>query len=104
LPLGRIARQHTLSPEDTRLPDDVVLAREDFKPMAAVLEEHMTGRQFAVGDTVTVADFVLAYTLDWANEVQLLDGFPRLQAYMEHMYARPHAPLRIAAALASINA
>ena len=103
-PLWRIARHTSLYPETKRLPADVMLAREDFKPMAAVLAEHMTGRQFAVGDTVTIADFVLAYTLDWANEVQLLDGFPQLQAYMERMYARPHAPLRIAAALASINA
>jgi glutathione S-transferase len=103
-PLWRIARHTNLYPEAKWLPDDVVLAREDFKPMAAVLEEHLKGRQFAVGDTVTVADFVLAYTLDWANEVQLLDGFPRLQAYMERMYARPHAPLRIAEAFASINA
>ena len=103
-PLWRIARHTSLYPETKRLPADVMLAREDFKPMAAVLAEHMTGRQFAVGDTVTIADFVLAYTLDWANEVQLLDGFPQLQAYMERMYAWPHAPLRIAAALASIYA
>jgi glutathione S-transferase len=74
------------------------------KHIFPVLDEHMKGRQFAVGDAVTVADFVLAYTLDWANEVQLLDGFPRLQAYMERMYARPHAPLRIAKAFASLNA
>ncbi len=103
-PLWRIARHTNLYPEAKRLPEDVVLACEDFKPMAAVLDEHLKGRQFAVGDAVTVADFVLAYTLDWANEVQLLDGFPRLQAYMEHMYARPHAPLRIAKAFASLNA
>jgi glutathione S-transferase len=103
-PLWRIARNTSLYPEAKRLPDDVALAREDFKPMAAVLDEHMKGREFVVGDKVTVADFVTAYTLDWANEVQLLDGFPRLGTYMERMYARPHAPMRIAKALASIAA
>jgi glutathione S-transferase len=102
-PLWRIARHTTLYSEDRRLPGDVVLAREDFNHEADVLEEHMKGRQFVLGERVTVADFVLAYTLDWANEVQLLSGFPQLQAYMERMYARPHAPLRIAEALASIN-
>jgi glutathione S-transferase len=40
--------------------------------MAAVLERHMKDREFVVGDEVTVADFVTAYTLDWANEVRLL--------------------------------
>jgi glutathione S-transferase len=82
----------------------VALAREEFKAMAAVLERHMQGRQFVVGDSVTVADLVLAYTLDWANEFEVLDGFPRLRTYMERMYARPTAPPRIAVALASVKA
>jgi glutathione S-transferase len=86
------------------LPGDVVLAREDFAPMAQVLDEHMRGRRFVVGDAVTVADFVLAYTLDWANEVHLLESFPGLRAYMERMYERPHAPMRIAKAFASLTA
>jgi glutathione S-transferase len=103
-PLWRISRHTALYHEDRRLPGEVVVAREDFKPMAAVLEEHMKDRQFLVGDKATVADFVLAYTLDWANEVQLLDAFPQLKAYIERMYARPDAPMRIAKALASINA
>jgi glutathione S-transferase len=38
------------------------------------------------------------------NEVRLLDGFPPLRAYMERMYARPHAPLRIAEAFARMKA
>ncbi len=103
-PLWRIARHTFLYPEDRRLPADMALAREDFEPMARVLEEHMKDRQFVVGESVTVADFVLAYTLDWANEESLLDGFPRAQAYMERMYARPKAPSRIAEAFASIHA
>jgi glutathione S-transferase len=103
-PLWRIARQTSLYPEERRLPADVALAREDFAPMARVLEEHMNRRRFVVGDSVTVGDFVLAYTLDWANEAGLLEGFPNLQAYVARMYARPHAPLRIAQAFASSNA
>jgi glutathione S-transferase len=103
-PLWRIARQTSGYPEDRRIPGDVVLAREDFKSVAGVLDEHLKTRQFVLGKAVTVADFVIAYTLDWANEVQLLDGFPHLQAYMAKMYARPHAAPRIATALASVMA
>jgi glutathione S-transferase len=103
-PLWRIARHTALYPEDRRLPADVVLASEDFRAMADVLEQHMQQRPFVTGDRVTVADFVLAYTLDWANEVKLLDGFPKLSAYMERMYARPRAAPRIAAAFASLDA
>jgi glutathione S-transferase len=103
-PLWRIARHTNLYPKDKRLADELPLARQDFKDMAAVLDTHMKGRQFLVGDRASVADFVMAYTLDWANEVHLLGGFPGLQTYLEGMYARPNAPPRIAAALASIDA
>jgi glutathione S-transferase len=72
--------------------------------MVAVMEDHLRGCQFIMGNTMTVADFVCAYTLDWANELQLLDRCPQLLQYLERMYARPNTPLRIAAAIASINA
>jgi glutathione S-transferase len=71
---------------------------------ASVLESHMQQRELIVGDSVTVADFVTAYTLDWGNESHLLDGFPELLAYMQRMYARPRAPMRIAQAFASVKA
>ncbi len=102
-PLWRIARNTVLYPEERRLPADVVLASQEFKAMASVLEEHMQRRQFIVGDNVTVADFVMAYTLDWANEDQLLDDCPQLLTYMKRMYARPNAPTRIAEAFAAIK-
>jgi glutathione S-transferase len=102
-PLWRISRHTALYPEHLRLPAEVSLARQDFVDMAAVLEGHMRGRRFAVGDDFTVADIVGAYTLDWANEVGLLGACPTLLEYLERMYARPNAAPRIAAALASIQ-
>jgi glutathione S-transferase len=102
-PLWRIARHTFIYPEELRLPAEIPLARQDFTSMAVVLENHLLDRQFVVGEHVTVADFVLAYTLDWANEVQLLATFPTLVDYMERMYKRPKASGRIAAALASLN-
>ena len=102
-PLWRITRHTNLYPESERLPAEVTIAARDFREMAAVLEQHMQSREYVATDRVTVADFVTAYTLDWANEVKLLDESPRLRAYMERMYARPKAPLRIAAAFAQIG-
>jgi glutathione S-transferase len=103
-PLWRIAKHTVIYPEDKRLPADIDLAREEFTAMARVAEAHMDGRDYVVGDKVSVADFVLAYTLDWANEVGLLEEFPRLRRYFERLYQRPQAPMRIAAAFASIRA
>jgi glutathione S-transferase len=102
-PLWRISRHTALYPEEQRLPGDVILASGEFKEMASVLEKHMQGRQFVAGDSVSVADFVMAYTLDWGNEYKLLDDCPQLLAYMKRMYARPHAPPRIAEAFAAIS-
>ena len=102
-PLWRIAKHKFLYPEDKRLPEDIALAREEFAAMAAVLDRHMDGRAFIVGDNITVADCVTAYVLDWGNENGLIDSFPNLKAYLERMYARPRAPQRIAEAVASLQ-
>jgi glutathione S-transferase len=102
-PLWRMARHTALYPEADRLPADIALARRDFREMAAVLDRHLAQRSFVVGERLTAADLVTAYTLDWANEERLLGDFPRLAAYLERMYARPHAPLRIAQAFASLG-
>lgn len=103
-PLWRIARHTFLYPEAKRLPADIDLARDDFRQMAAILDSHMQGRCYIVGDSVTAADCVTAYLMDWANEENLLGGFPQLRAYMDRMYARPEAPPRIAQELAAIQA
>lgn len=103
-PLWRITRHTVLYPEEKRLPAEVALARDDFLAMAKVLDRHMVEREFVVGDGVTVADFVLAYTLDWAQMVDLLGEFPRLEGYMLRMYDRPRAAMRIKDAFATIKA
>jgi len=103
-PLWHIAKHTRLYPEAKRLPADIDLAKEEFLAMAAILETHLDGRRFIVGDRVTVADCVTAYLIDWANEIHLIDGFARIGAYLERMYARPTAPQRIAEARKEIRA
>jgi glutathione S-transferase len=102
-PLWRISKHTMLYDEDKRLPADITLAKGEFVAMAAVLERHMAGRTFIVGDTMTVADCVTAYVLDWGNEIELLDDCPNLRAYLARMYARPKAPQRIAEAFAGLQ-
>ncbi|OZI80025.1 glutathione S-transferase [Bordetella genomosp. 2] len=101
-PLWRIARHSFVYPEAKRLPADIPLAREEFLEMAAVLDQHMEGREFIAGERISIADCVTAYVLDWGNENGLVAGFANLAAYLERMYARPKAPQRIAAAMASL--
>jgi len=102
-PLWRIAKHSSLYPQEKRIPEEIDLAREDFLAIAGVAEQHLSTREYLVGNSATVADFVLAYTLDWANVVGLLETFPHLHAYMERMYLRPKAPMRIVEALRQVG-
>ena len=95
-PLWRITRHTFIYPPEKRSPADIELAREDFTTMAAILDKHLEGREFIVGDSLTVADCVTAYLIDWAGECNLIESFPQLRAYLERLYARPNAPQRIA--------
>lgn len=102
-PLWRIARNSFLYPEEQRQPADIEIAKGEFRQMAAVLEKHMRGRQFLVGERASVGDFLTAHTLDWADGVGLLEQCPTLLAYMKRMYERPKAPMRISDALRSVG-
>jgi glutathione S-transferase len=99
-PLQRIALHTSAYPEDRRLPEEIVLAKEDFVKMATILERHMEKREFIVGSDITIADCISAFVVDWANEEGLIDGFANLKDYLGRMYARPRAPSRIAEASA----
>lgn len=102
-PVWRIARHTNVYPIEKRVPADIPIARQDFLDMAAVMETHLETREVLVGENVTVADFVAAYTLDMASMAHLLEGLPNLRAYTERMYARPKAPPRIAQAFANLR-
>lgn len=102
-PLWRIAHHTFIYPEEKRLPQDIDLARQECKEMVAVLEGHMKGRNFIVGDRLSVADFNAAYTLDWANEQKMLEDAPRLRTFVKTMYDRPTAPPTIAQAMAKFK-
>jgi glutathione S-transferase len=102
-PLWRMAKHSSIYPEDKRLPAEVDLARQDFLAIAGVADQHLSQREYLVGNSATVADFILAYTLDWANEAGVLASFKHLRAYLERMYRRPRAPQRIVDALREVG-
>src|SRR5947209_8364641 len=78
-PVWRIARHTNVYPIEKRLPAEIPIARQDFLDMAAVREKHLETRDVLVGQNVTLADFVAAYTLDMASTVPLLETLPNLR-------------------------
>jgi glutathione S-transferase len=102
-PLWRITLHSVIYPQEKRSSDEIARARDDFVAMAAVLNGHMEGRRFIVGGSMSAADCVTAYLMDWANEQKLLDDLPNLLAYFDFMYSRPSSSPRIADAFATEN-
>lgn len=100
-PLWRMALHSFIYPEADRDPAEVGRARREAAAMLDVLDRHLAGRSWLVGDRMTVADLNAAYMLDWADTQGLLEGRPALASFLERMYARPGAPMRIEAAFAA---
>jgi glutathione S-transferase len=60
----------------------------DFRRWAAVLESHLGGRAFLVGERLTVADFSVAAILMY-REVMPLDGLPELGRWFGSVAEQP---------------
>lgn len=65
-------------------PDVEAVARsqDTFRRLAAILDDHLQGRRWLVGTTLTVADFALAITLPYAEAAHLpLAEFPAVRRW-----------------------
>lgn len=102
-PLWRIALHNFIYEAGDQSATEPELAKRDALRMIAVLEQHMQGRDYLVGNAPTVADFNAAFTLDWAREEALLDDAPALRTFLDALYARPRAPVTIAEGFAALG-
>ena len=65
-------------------PDTAALngAAADFRRYGAVLNEHLRGRKYLVGDGLTVADFAVAITLPYAKTAHIpMAEFPEIERW-----------------------
>jgi glutathione S-transferase len=63
-------------------PAELDKATPGFKRYAAVLDAHLRGRTWLVGEALSVADFALAITLPYATEAKLpLEDFPEIRRW-----------------------
>lgn len=61
-----------------------------FKQFAGVLDDHLAGRDYLVGDSLTVADFAVASFLPTTREARLpLDGFAQISRWHEGLMQLP---------------
>ncbi len=74
-------------------PDAALVANalEDMNQFAPVLEGHLTSRDYAVGDDITLADYSLIHVEPFKEQIPFdWSGYPNLNAYYERMRAVPH--------------
>ena len=68
----------------------VEAATGQFRIFARILDDHLGGRRFLVGDALSVADFAVAATLPFAQAARLpLDEFPAIQRWHARLNELP---------------
>lgn len=63
-------------------------ARGYFRKYAGILSDHLSGRRWLVGETLTVADFAVAAALPYADQAGIpLDEFPEVRRWHDQLNA-----------------
>jgi glutathione S-transferase len=71
-------------------PAAVEEATGHFRRFAGVLGDHLRGREYLVGESLTVADFAVAVTLPYADEARLpLGEFPEVERWHARLWELP---------------
>ena len=71
-------------------PTEIEDATGYFKQFASVLNAHLKGRSYLVGERLTVADFAVAAFLPLAKEAQLpLEGFHEVERWQAKLMELP---------------
>lgn len=66
------------------------LAREYLAKRLAILDKHLAGKQYILGDKFTAADAYAFTVLRWSQYTNVdLSPFPNIKAFMERVAARP---------------
>jgi glutathione S-transferase len=82
-----IKRRFGIGPAD---PAEIEDATGYFRQFARVLDDHLRGRAWLVGEALTVADFAVAVTLPYADEAGLpLGEFPEVRRWHARLWELP---------------
>lgn len=89
VPMQRIVGDR-LRPADSRDPFGVAEARRSLDTAYGMLDAHLAGKDWAIGDRFTLADCAASPALFYASMVHPFEAtHPNLAAYFERLLARP---------------
>ena len=90
---GALYFQNIIKPNLLRAAPDAKAVEEAtgfFKQFAQVLNDHLRGRKFLVGNALTVADFSVAVTLPYAEKAKIPIGeFPEIERWHARLNELP---------------
>jgi glutathione S-transferase len=104
---GMLYFQHIIKPAvglGDADPEAVEEATRFFRQFAAVLNDHLDGRKYLVGDGLTVADFAVGITLPYAQKAKIPVGdFPQIERWHGRLnelpaWRQPFPQAKVAAA------
>jgi glutathione S-transferase len=75
-------------PEEKRVPEILEVAHWEFKKACKALEKNFAGKEFAMGNSFSAVDILVAHTLRWADAFGVPTGSEFLDSYREVMSAR----------------
>ena len=88
-PLWTLAKHTFALPEKLRVPAIMDTARWEFVRAAGVLAKGLGDLPYIGGNAFSVADILLANTLEWARSRKVELGHASLDAYTDRMLSRP---------------
>jgi glutathione S-transferase len=91
---GRLYFEHVVKPKISNVeypdPRAVQEALGLLRTYAAILDEHLRGRSYLLGDILTVADFAIGVTLPYADVARIpLGEFPAIARWHERLNKLP---------------
>lgn len=86
---GTLYFEHIIKPRfglgDTD-PTEVKRATDEWRRLAAIMDDHLHDRRWLVGRSITVADFAVAAMLPYAERARIpLDEFPAMRRWHERL-------------------
>jgi len=82
------AKHGGMYPEEKRVPAVIETNLSEFHNAAASMNSEISDRSFLVGDTFSVTDIIVGWTINWARRSNLLDAYPNLLKYVNRLLDR----------------
>lgn len=88
-PLWTVGKHTFVLQEDKRVPEILEVAHWEFLKACRVLEKKLAGNEYALEDTFSAIDILIAHTLRWAQAFGVSSDSDVLDSYRDRISARP---------------